>query len=251
MRFLGIIPARYESVRFPGKPLALIFGKPMIQWVYEASVKVLDRVVVATDNPLIFDTVRSFGGRVVYTSSDHKSGTDRCAEAARILMASENFDVVINIQGDEPFIEPEQIRQLMQCFTPGVRIATLARKIVQNGDIFDPNKPKVVINKNNDALFFSRNPIPYIKGVDPKQWIRHSNFYAHVGIYGYEKDALQEITRLPGSSLEMAESLEQLRWLQNGFSIRVAETPYSSFGIDTPEDLERASREFKSIIGPQ
>lgn len=251
MRFLGIIPARYESVRFPGKPLALLFGKPMIQWVYEASSQALEAVVVATDNQQIYDVVHSFGGKAVFTSSSHKSGTDRCAEAARIMLATTDFDVVINIQGDEPFIEPEQIEHLKRCFTPEVQIATLARKIILLQDVFDPNKPKVVLNQNSDALYFSRNPIPYVKGVAPEQWLDSATFYAHIGIYGYRASVLQEITCIPGSPLEMAESLEQLRWIQNGFSIRVGETPFTSFGIDTPEDLERASKEFSFKTGAE
>ncbi len=251
MKFLGIIPARYESVRFPGKPLALIFGKPMIQWVYEASAQALEEVVVATDNQQIYDTVFSFGGKAVLTSSRHKSGTDRCAEAAEIMLKDYSFDVVINIQGDEPFIEPKQIQQLKLCFTPEVQIATLARKILNPEDVFDPNKPKVVLNENGDALYFSRNPIPYIKGVDREHWLDHATFYAHIGIYGYRASVLREITSLAGSPLELAESLEQLRWIQNGYSIRVGVTPFASFGIDTPGDLERAAKEYEHLIRKQ
>jgi len=240
--FIGIIPARYASTRFPGKPLALIQGKPMIRRVYEQAIKALGCVFVATDDERIYNTVKEFGGRVVMTSPGHRSGTDRCAEAVRLSERETGgkFDVVLNIQGDEPYIEPDQLELLKNCFAdPGTQIATLVKAAVNSDEVFDPNRPKVVINSNQEALYFSRSPIPYLQGRDKARWKDAHLYYLHVGLYGYRRDILDEITTLPQSALELAESLEQLRWIENGYRITVRVTQHDSFSVDTPEDLER------------
>jgi 3-deoxy-manno-octulosonate cytidylyltransferase (CMP-KDO synthetase) len=247
MKFIGIIPARFRSVRFPGKPLALIHGKPMIQWVVSQAEKALEHVWVATDHEDIFKTVKSFGGKVLMTSPDHQSGTDRCAEAAGLLSGEVDFEVVINIQGDEPFIRPEQIRELMSCFTPGVGIATLIRKITSQDELENPNKPKVVVDKSGEALYFSRAVIPFLRGTDRSDWAKNHVYWAHIGMYGYHCKVLQQLTKLTPSVLEMAESLEQLRWLENGFRIKTAVTGFQGIGIDTPEDLEFAVSHFRDF----
>lgn len=242
MKFIGIIPARYASTRFPGKPLADMKGKYMIQRVYEQARKVLDHVCVATDDDRIFNAVRSFGGEVVMTSAQHRSGTDRCFEAYRTLGGHE--DVVINIQGDEPFIKPEQIESLIACFdSPQTQIATLVRPFEASEGyeaLANPNSPKVVLNERHEALYFSRSVIPYLRGVEPAEWLARHTYYKHIGMYGYRADVLGQITCLPQSSLELAESLEQLRWLQNGYTIKVGITTQETIGIDTPADLEKA-----------
>ncbi len=242
MKFIGIIPARYASTRFPGKPLADMKGKYMIQRVYEQACKVLDRVCVATDDERIFNAVQSFGGQVVMTSTEHRSGTDRCFEAYTNLGGRE--DVVINIQGDEPFIKPEQIESLIACFdSPQTQIATLVRPFEEAEGyeaLANPNSPKVVMNEHHEALYFSRSIIPYLRGVEPTEWPARHTYYKHIGMYGYRADVLARITRLPQSSLEMAESLEQLRWLQNGYTVKVGITTQETIGIDTPADLEKA-----------
>lgn len=242
MKFIGIIPARYASTRFPGKPLADMKGKYMIQRVYEQACKVLDRVCVATDDERIFNAVQSFGGQVVMTSTEHRSGTDRCFEAYTNLGGRE--DVVINIQGDEPFIKPEQIESLIACFdSPQTQIATLVRPFEEAEGyeaLANPNSPKVVMNEHREALYFSRSIIPYLRGVEPTEWPARHTYYKHIGMYGYRADVLAWITRLPQSSLEMAESLEQLRWLQNGYTVKVGITTQETIGIDTPADLEKA-----------
>ncbi len=240
MEFIGIIPARYGSTRFPGKPLALIGNKPMIQWVFENASKALAQVWVATDDNRIFNTVKEFGGNAIKTLPTHKSGTDRCAEAAEKLAASLNFDVIINIQGDEPFIRPEQIEQLKSSFRNNTEIATLIKKIETEEELFNPNQPKVVIDKMQNALYFSRSPIPFVRGEREKNWHSETDLWAHIGMYGYKAPVLQQITRLEQSALELAESLEQLRWLENGFQIKTAKTIHKSIGIDTPEDLDNA-----------
>jgi len=243
MKILGIIPARYASTRFPGKPLIMLGNKPIIRHVYEKSKLALKWIYVATDNQQIFDEVESFGGQVVMTSSLHKSGTDLCSEALKIIenKISEKFDAVINIQGDEPFIYPEQILQLAELFNdPASQITTLVKKIMTPEDIFDSNKPKVVLDKNGFAIIFSRSPVPYLRGLKKEDWPGEFTFYKHIGIYGYSARVLQEITLLPPSEIEKAESLEQLRWLYNGYKIKTAITIYESLGIDTPEDLEKA-----------
>lgn len=242
MKFIGIIPARYASTRFPGKPLADMKGKYMIQRVYEQARKVLDHVCVATDDDRIFNAVQSFGGEVVMTSTQHRSGTDRCFEAYRTLGGHE--DVVINIQGDEPFIKPEQIESLIACFdSPQTQIATLVRPFEAAEGyeaLANPNSPKVVLNERHEALCFSRSIIPYLRGVEPAEWLSRHTYYKHIGMYGYRADVLGQITCLPQSSLELAESLEQLRWLQNGYTIKVGITTQETIGIDTPADLEKA-----------
>lgn len=245
-RFVGIIPARYASTRFPGKPLVDIGGKPMIQLVYEQVSKALSDVYVATDDVRIFDAVVSFGGKVIMTSEEHKSGTDRCYEA--FLKLDKNFDVVINIQGDEPFIQPEQILELQKCFENSeTQIATLAKKISEKDGLEflqNPNHPKLIVNKQNEALYFSRSIVPFIRGSEPENWLKLHSYLKHVGIYAYKADVLKELTLLQQSPLEIAESLEQLRWLENGYKIRVGYTDVETVGIDTPEDLEKVKKLF-------
>lgn len=240
MKFAVIIPARYQSTRFPGKPLAMIGDKPMIQWVYENAVKAVPDVWVATDSELIFNTVLNFGGRAVETLPTHQSGTDRCAEAASIISTQSAFDVIINIQGDEPFISPVQINALKSCFDGDADIATLIKKITSEEELFNPNRPKVVTDNNMNALYFSRSPIPFVRGIENSGWHDAHTFWAHIGMYAYRFDVLQKIAELQTGLLEKAESLEQLRWLENGFKIRTAITQHQSIGIDTPEDLQTA-----------
>lgn len=240
MKFIGIIPARYQSTRFPGKPLAMINNKPMIQWVYENVVNAVSEAWVATDDERIIKAVENFGGKAVETLSTHQSGTDRCAEAARILSKKIDFDVVVNIQGDEPFIKPTQIELLKSCFTNGAEIATLIKKIDTKEELFNPNRPKVVTDNQKNALYFSRSPIPYVRNADNEAWHIKHVFWAHIGMYAYKSDILQKISKLKQGELELAESLEQLRWLENGFKIKTAVTSHQSIGIDTPEDLTQA-----------
>jgi len=235
---LGIIPARYASTRFPGKPLVIIDGKPMIQRVYEQALKSeLDAVVVATDDVRIADAVRSFGGNVVMTSENHPSGTDRCAEALENFKG--DWKAVVNIQGDEPYIQPSQINAVASLLKSGAPIATLVKKIDNVEELTNINSPKVVISSNGNALYFSRQPIPFQKGVDINDWLNHGTYYKHIGIYGYQSIVLPQLTLLKQGILEMAESLEQLRWLENGYSIMTAETTENTVAIDTPEDLLR------------
>ncbi|MBR1808293.1 MAG: 3-deoxy-manno-octulosonate cytidylyltransferase [Paludibacteraceae bacterium] len=242
MKFIGIIPARYASTRFPGKPLALIGGTTMIERVYRQASKALDDVLVATDDTRIFDAVRAFSGNVVMTSAEHRSGTDRCYEA--YLRYGKQADVVINIQGDEPFVRPEQIEAIKACFP--AQIATLVKPFTETDtldDLLNPNTPKVVFSsQSGNALWFSRSVIPYFRGVPQCDWLRNHTFYKHLGMYAYRTDILAQITRLPQSPLEKAESLEQLRWLENGYQIKVAVTGIQSIGIDTPADLIRAEQ---------
>jgi 3-deoxy-manno-octulosonate cytidylyltransferase (CMP-KDO synthetase) len=235
---LGIIPARYASTRFPGKPLVMIDGKPMIQRVYEQALKAdLDAVVVATDDVRIADAVRSFGGNVVMTSENHPSGTDRCAEALQLFEG--DWKAVVNIQGDEPYIQPSQINAVASLLKNGAPIATLVKKIDSAEELSNINSPKVVLSNTGNALYFSRQPIPYQKGIDISEWLNHGNYYKHIGIYGYQSAILPELTQLKQSKLEMVESLEQLRWLENGYTIKTAETAENTVAIDTPEDLSR------------
>lgn len=239
----GIIPARFASTRFPGKPLAQIGGKPMIRLVYEQASKALSSVYVATDDHRIYETVRDFGGNAVMTSSDHRSGTDRCAEAAGIIERETGLapETIINIQGDEPFIRPEQIKLLASCFDDmDVQIATLIRKVERDEDLFNVNHPKVAVALSGDAIYFSRSVIPYLRGEKPEDWSSKHTYFKHLGIYGYRIDTLLKLTKLAPGPLEIAESLEQNRWLENGFRIRTAVTKWESIGIDTPEDLENA-----------
>ena len=249
MKFIGIIPARYASSRFPGKPLAKIGELTMIERVYRQASKELDDVVVATDDSRIFDAVTAFGGKAVMTSDSHRSGTDRCREAYANLGST--ADVIINIQGDEPFIAPEQIASLKECFNDtSVTIATLARRFDPSKGfeaLFDPNTPKVVIDDDSNAIYFSRSIIPYVRNYPWQEWIDHATFHTHVGLYAYRATTLDEITGLPQSSLELAESLEQLRWVQNGYKIRVAITDRPTIGIDTPEDLQAAIDYLKTL----
>lgn len=243
MKFLAVIPARYASTRFPGKPLALIGNKPMIQHVYEQAKKAVEDVVVATDDKRIYDAVEAFGGKVLLTSDKHRSGTDRCFEALQKM--SGEYDVVINIQGDEPFIQPEQIETLKACFTdPKTEIATLIKPFDKDAlwdDLSSPNTPKVVVNKRMEAMFFSRSVIPYLRGTDRTKWLKTHTYYKHIGLYAYKTNILAEITDLEPSALEKAENLEQLRWLENGYSIKVGITHQQTIGVDTPEDLEKAN----------
>lgn len=240
MKFIGIIPARYSSSRFPGKPLALLGGKPVIQWVCERAATVLDNVWVATDDDRIAEAVRNFGGNAVMTSAEHRSGTDRIREATEKIGAG--CDVVINIQGDEPFVAPSQIKAVCDCFSdPTTQIATLG--IPFGNDIkaiTNPNSPKIVTDVNGYAMYFSRSVIPFIRGKADDEWPEAFPFLKHIGLYGYRREVLTAITNLPPSPLEVAESLEQLRWLQNGYKIKVGLTDTETIGIDTPEDLARA-----------
>ncbi|MEO7992340.1 MAG: 3-deoxy-manno-octulosonate cytidylyltransferase [Chryseolinea sp.] len=242
---LGLIPARYASTRFPAKPLVDIGGKSMIQRVYEQAKKSthLSKVVVATDHPEIYNHVKGFGGDVCMTREDHISGTDRCYEA--LTLQSESYEYIINIQGDEPFIQPDQIDLLAAVLTGKTEIATLIKAINQTEQLFNPNLVKAVIGKNCEALYFSRSPIPYLRNIKESDWITHHTFFKHIGMYAYRADILTELTKLHPSMLEKAESLEQLRWLENGFEILAVETSTESFGIDTPEDLLKAKEYLK------
>ncbi len=239
MKFLGIIPARYASSRFPGKPLADIKGKPMVQWVFENTSKALDDVYVATDDERIEKAVLAFGGKVVMTSENHPSGTDRCAEAARKVeeLTGKKFDVVVNVQGDEPFIDPVQIEELKSCFSAETELATLISKVTSLDQLFDPGEAKVVLDQSNNAILFSRSPIPFLRGVEKDDYLKKHQFYRHIGMYGYRMDILHEITKLQPSPLENAESLEQLRWLENGFKVTCGFTDIEGVCVDTPEDL--------------
>lgn len=239
MNVLGVIPARYESSRFPGKPLVDIAGKSMIQRVYEQCLKsnLINKLIVATDDQRIADHVRLFGGNVTLTSNKHQSGTDRCAEVAN---NSPEFDILINIQGDEPMINPNQIDLLCKCFeNPQASIATLVKKINTNEELFNENTPKVILNKNNEAVFFSRTAIPFIRAKAKENWIEYYTFYKHIGIYGFRTETLKNLSKLPISDLELAEALEQLRWIENGYRIYTAITDIESQAIDTPQDLEK------------
>lgn len=250
MKFIGIIPARYASTRFPAKPLALLGGKPVIQRVYEQVVKVLDEAVVATDDERIYQAVKLFGGKVVMTSVNHKSGTDRCYEA--YTLAGNGCDVVINIQGDEPFIQSSQLESIKECFNDSAtEIATLVKPFTAD-DVYESlenvNSPKVVVNKNMQAMYFSRSIIPYQRNKDKSEWLKGHTYYKHIGLYAYKANILKEITELPQSSLEVAESLEQLRWLENGYTIKVGISDVETIGIDTPEDLARAEEFLKNRV---
>lgn len=248
MKVIAIIPARYASTRFPGKPLALLGGKPVIRRVCEQAGRAVSRVVVATDDERILQAVRDFGGEAVMTSPDHRSGTDRCYEAYRKV--GEQFDVILNVQGDEPFIRAEQIRAILGCFDdPGTDIATLVKPFrEEDGEeaLENPNSPKVVLDSRSRALYFSRSVIPYLRGVERKRWLASHTFYKHIGMYAFRAAALREVTALAPSPLERAESLEQLRWIENGYRIGAAITEYETVGIDTPEDLVRAEAFLKT-----
>jgi 3-deoxy-manno-octulosonate cytidylyltransferase (CMP-KDO synthetase) len=242
MNVTAIIPARFSSQRLPGKPLALIHGKTMIQRVYEQTQKcpAISQAIVATDDNRILEHVLSFGGKAVMTSEHHQSGTDRCYEAAVKSGIQEPESIIINVQGDEPFIDPAQISQICGCFkNPQTQIATLIKKIDNSGDLFNPAKPKVIIDAQKRALYFSRASIPFIRGIEEENWMASHTFYKHIGIYGFRMDILKKITSLKPSALEQAEALEQLRWLENGFFIQTETTEYDSVSVDTLEDLEK------------
>lgn len=244
LSFIGIIPARYASTRFPGKPLAMLGGMTMIQRVYTQVSKVLDRVVVATDDDRILAAVEAFGGKAVMTSTEHRSGTDRCQEAYTNNGGHE--DVIINIQGDEPFIQPDQLQAIMACFdNEDTDIATLVRPFDPSrpySELENPNSPKVVLDSQMRPRYFSRSVIPFVRGKERDEWPSLTQYYTHVGMYAYRAQVLAEITRLPQSPLELAESLEQLRWLENGYTIQAGITTTATIGIDTPEDLARANQ---------
>ncbi len=247
MKILGIIPARYASTRLPGKPLALIHGKPMIQRVFEQASKALDDVIAATDDERIFATVKAFGGTAVMTSDTHTNGSSRCYEAYLNFKkeSGKDFDIIINIQGDEPYIAPEQIKSLAQLFTdnPKLQIGSLMKKIEDYHEIFDPNRVKIVTDIYNFALYFSRSPIPYLrKDIKPENWLNEHTFYKHIGIYAYRADILRQLIALKPSSLESAESLEQNKWIENGFKIKLEETDTESFSIDTEKDLNEINK---------
>lgn len=244
MKYIGIIPARYASTRFPAKPLAMLGGKPVIQRVYEQVAGVLDEAYVATDDERIENAVKAFGGKVVMTSVNHKSGTDRCYEA--YTKVGRGFDVVVNIQGDEPFIQPSQLNAIKTCFDdPSTQIATLVKPFTPTDGLSaleNVNSPKVVVSKNWNALYFSRSIIPFQRNREKTEWLAGHTYYKHIGLYAYRASVLKEITALPQSSLELAESLEQLRWLENGYTIKVGLSEVETIGIDTPQDLARAEQ---------
>lgn len=246
MKVLGIIPARYESSRFPGKPLIDIAGKSMIRRVYEQTLKSssLSKVVIATDDKRIYDHVKDFGAEVLMTSDTHLSGTDRCGEVA---LNYTEFDILVNIQGDEPLIDPLQIDLLCSCFDQAdTSIATLVKKVISQDELFNENTPKVVISKLQEAVYFSRSTIPFLRGVKNESWLDIHTFYKHIGIYAFRSKTLSEIIQLPVSKLEKAEALEQLRWIENGYKIKVAITEMESQAIDTPEDLQKIMAIFES-----
>ncbi len=246
MKFIGIIPARFASTRFPGKPLAVLGNRPVIQHVYEKAIQALGEAYVATDDVRIFDAVESFGGKAIMTREDHKSGTDRIEEACQKI--GTDADVIINIQGDEPFIATSQIETLQELFNhPQTQIGTLGKRFESIEAVKNPNSPKIVTDRQGFALYFSRSPIPFVRGKEREEWLSHFPYLKHLGIYAYRREILHEITQLPQSSLELAESLEQLRWLENGYRIRVGITDVETVGIDTPEDLQRAEEFLKHL----
>lgn len=241
MKIIAIIPARYASTRFPGKPLLKIYEKTMINHVYNQVSKVFDTIYVATDDDRIKNEVKRFGGNVILTSKYHKSGTDRCAEAIIKIqrMLAKNFDVVINIQGDEPFIKIEQLNSIISSFeNPSTQIATLAKRIENSEEIFNPNSVKIIFSEQKEAIYFSRSPIPYIRDNSKEFWNVKHDFYKHIGLYGYKTSVLEKISKLKQTPLELAESLEQLRWIENGFKIKVEITKHESISIDTENDLK-------------
>lgn len=243
MKILGIIPSRYASTRLPGKPLIYLGGKTMIQRVYEQATKsvLLHDVVVATDDDRIFQEVNRFGGKALMTKTSHSNGTERCAE---VVDHFPDCDYVINIQGDEPFVHPEQIDEVALLLDGGVKLATLVKKIDEPSALEEPSQVKAVFNKEKEAVYFSRNPIPYLRNYPRSEWLDHHTFYKHIGIYGYRRDVLLRITKLPPGVLEMAESLEQLRWIENGLKIKIGITELESTMIDTPADVAKAVKEY-------
>lgn len=241
--FIAIIPARFESSRFPGKPLVDIAGKTMIQRTYEQAQKAFEYVLVATDDRRISEHVQRFGGQAVMTSESHQSGTDRCNEALTLAQKywNKTFDIVVNVQGDEPFISPRQLHELKQVFFdfPNTEIASLIKEIDNLEDLNNPNRIKVTITKNKQAIYFSRQAIPYVRTTNPKEWFLQHTFYKHIGLYAYRANVLRQITQLSQSPLELAEKLEQLRWIENGYAIQLAQTQIESYGVDAPEDIEK------------
>ena len=243
LKVFGIIPARYASKRFPGKPLAMLGDCTMVEWVYRRALKAFDIVVVATDDERIAEEVRRFGGQAVMTSPTHVSGTDRCAEALALIQEKTGIkaDVVVNIQGDEPFVDPKLLIRLAECFDDQtIQIATVVKPFENTADLFNPNNVKVVTTTTRRAVYFSRSPIPYIRDFAQEDWINRHNFFWHLGLYAYRADTLSQLTQLQPSPLEVAESLEQNRWLENGFSIRIIQTEGENISVDTPEDLVNA-----------
>jgi 3-deoxy-manno-octulosonate cytidylyltransferase (CMP-KDO synthetase) len=240
LKILGIIPARYASTRLPGKPLVDIVGQTLIQRVYNQCLKskLLTNVVIATDDIRIKEHVMAFGGNAIMTSVLHQSGTDRCAEAFLVMKQKEDYDFVVNIQGDEPFIQPELIDDLIGMLDYKTEIATVVKKIVTYETLFDYNVVKAVLTMRKQALYFSRETIPHVRGIDKSEWLDHADFFKHIGIYAFRNDILEQIVKLPQNVLENTEKLEQLRWLGYGYKIYVKETEYESLGIDTPEDLK-------------
>ncbi|MBO5932835.1 MAG: 3-deoxy-manno-octulosonate cytidylyltransferase [Bacteroidaceae bacterium] len=242
--FVAIIPARFASTRFPGKPLAILGGKPVIQRVYEQAKKVFENVFVATDDDRIYDAVEQFGGKAIMTSPNHKSGTDRCYEAYQ--KCGIETDVVVNIQGDEPFIHQSQLQTIKELFLqPETDIATLVKPFASNTSfdvLSNPNSPKVVVDDNWNALYFSRSVIPYLRGKETESWASEHTYYKHIGLYAFKSDVLGKVTSLVQAPLEIAESLEQLRWLSAGYTIKVGKTNVETIGIDTPEDLAAAEK---------
>ncbi|MDR0510787.1 MAG: 3-deoxy-manno-octulosonate cytidylyltransferase [Rikenellaceae bacterium] len=242
MRFIAIIPARYASTRFPGKPLADIGGQTMIERVYRRVNAVFENLCVATDDERIEQVVKAFGGTVAMTSEAHRSGTDRVGEALDTIerTTGERFDVAVNVQGDEPFVAEEHLVKIRALFDdPAIEIATLVKPFADGEDIFNPNSPKVVLDGYGNALMFSRSAIPHLRGVPPEEWSSKHTYLKHIGLYAYRADTLRAITQLPQGELERAESLEQLRWLENGYRIRTALTASETVAVDTPEDLQR------------
>lgn len=248
MKFLSIIPSRYHSSRFEGKPLVDIFGLPMVVRVYRRALKVFDDVVIATDDERIEEVAKAYNCNVIMTSKEHRSGTDRCAEViGRIKQFScQQFDVVVNIQGDEPFVHIEQLNQIKDCFeNDTTKIATLIKQFAKTENIFNPNSPKVVVDSNFNAIYFSRSPIPYQRDVDPKQWQESHPYYKHIGLYAYRTSVLLELASLSQGILERCESLEQLRWIEAGYQIKCVETTVQSYCIDTVEDLNDVLKNYK------
>lgn len=249
MNIIAIIPARSASSRFPDKPLALVNGIPMVQRVYQQATKVFDNVYVATDDERILKTVHNFGGKAVLTSKNHKSGTDRCFEALSIISqeTKTNFDILINVQGDEPYIQPEQLNQLLECFQDdSVEIATLAKRIKSKDEFLNQNMPKVVLDKNSNALYFSRMPIPFSRDNEiTEQFIKENRLFRHIGLYGFKISCLEKICTLQESFLEHTEQLEQLRWIEYGMKIRVTETSFETYSVDTPQDLDFINSMFR------
>jgi len=246
-RFLGIIPARYASSRFPGKPLAQLGNKPMIRWVYESASQVFDHLVVATDDDRIYAAVEDFGGKVVMTSPDHRSGTERCAEAYQLYQEQsvEKYSHVVNIQGDEPLLKEEHLRSLITCLEiPGTGIATLIQPLSNLSELNNPNVVKVVVSRSLQALYFSRSAIPHVRAKSPDSTAESPTFFTHIGLYGFRTEILEQLVKLPPSVLEISESLEQLRWIENGFSIQTIISHLPSIGVDTPEDLENIGIQF-------